>query len=77
MVIGYVLINTLPTKEHEAYADLQKVKEIAELHNLFGEYDLIAKIEAKDFDALGHVVIDKIRTIHGVIDTKTLIGLTF
>jgi len=41
---------------------------------LFGEYDLIAKIEAEDFNVSGQVVVDKIRSIAGVIDTKTLTG---
>ena len=48
-----------------------------ELHPLFGEFDLIAKIEAEDFNRLGQVVVDQIRTIPGVIDTKTLTGIKF
>jgi DNA-binding Lrp family transcriptional regulator len=45
MAIGFVLISTAPAKEHEVYNQLLNVKEIVELHPLFGEYDLIAKIE--------------------------------
>ncbi|MFQ6021028.1 MAG: Lrp/AsnC ligand binding domain-containing protein [Candidatus Aenigmatarchaeota archaeon] len=74
MGIGYVLISTAPAKEHETYSELEKVTEIVELHPLFGEYDLIAKIEADDFNELGSIVVDKIRSIDGVIDTKTLTG---
>jgi DNA-binding Lrp family transcriptional regulator len=77
MAVGFVLISTAPAKEHEVYNDLLSVKEIVELHPLFGEYDLIAKIEADDFNVLGQVVVDKIRTIPGVIDTKTLTGMKF
>jgi len=76
-VTGFVLINTAPTREHDAYLGLQKIKEIVELNNLFGEYDLIAKVEAADFNAVGQVVIEKIRAVKGVIDTKTLIGVEF
>ncbi|MBN2600112.1 MAG: Lrp/AsnC ligand binding domain-containing protein, partial [Candidatus Thermoplasmatota archaeon] len=50
---------------------------IIELHPLFGEYDLIAKIEADDFESLGDIVVNKIRSIEGVIDTKTLTGTKF
>jgi len=53
MAIGFVLISTAPAKEHEVYNELLKVKEIVELHPLFGEYDLIAKVEANDFNVLG------------------------
>ena len=44
---------------------------------MFGDYDLIAKVEADDLDVLAQVAVDKIRTIHGVIDTKTLAGIKF
>jgi DNA-binding Lrp family transcriptional regulator len=77
MAIGFVLISTAPAKEHEVYNELLKLKQIVELHPLFGEYDLIAKVEAEDFNELGQIVVDRIRTIHGVIDTKTLTGIKF
>ena len=77
MAIGYVLVTTTPTKEHEVYTELLRVKGIVELHLLFGEYDLIAKVEARDFDELGQLVVNKIRSVSGVISTKTLTGIKF
>ncbi len=77
MAIGFVLISTAPAKEQDVYAELLKVKEIVELHPLFGEYDLIAKIETKDFNQLGKVVVEYVRCVDGVIDTKTLTGIKF
>jgi DNA-binding Lrp family transcriptional regulator len=77
VAIGFVLISTAPAKEHEVYSELLRVKGIVELHPLFGEYDLIAKVEAEDFNALGQLVVDKIRAVPGVIDTKTLTGIKF
>ena len=77
MAVGFVLISAAPSKEHEVYNALLKVPEIVELHPLFGEYDLIAKIEGSDFDTLGHIIVNKIRTIEGVMDTKTLTGTRF
>jgi len=74
MAIGFVLINTAPAHEHEIYTKLSKIPEIVELHPLFGEFDLIAKIDAGDFEKLGELVVEKIRSIKGVIDTKTLTG---
>ena len=74
MAIGFVLINAAPAHEHEVYTKLSKVPEIVEVHLLFGEFDLIAKIEAEDFEKLGELVVNKIRSIKGVIDTKTLTG---
>jgi DNA-binding Lrp family transcriptional regulator len=77
MAVGFVLISAAPMKEHDVYNLLLKVPEIVELHPLFGEFDLIAKIEARDFDTLGHVIVNNIRTIEGVVDTKTLTGTKF
>ena len=70
MSIAFVLINTAPTREHIVYNKLLKEPEIIELHPLFGEYDLIARIEAKNFEKIGEIVTKKIRAIKGVIDTK-------
>ena len=77
MTVGFVLINAAPELEHEVYNKLSKVPQILELHPLFGEYDLIAKIDAEDFEKLREIVIDKIRSVKGVIDTKTLTGTKF
>lgn len=77
MAVGFVLISTAPGKEHEVYNALKNIPEIVELHPLFGEFDLIAKIETKDFNELGEIVVEKIRMIDGVIDTKTLTGIKF
>ena len=77
MVLGYVLIIAAPAHEHELYNKLSKIPEIIELRPLFGEYDLIAKIQAENFKNIGNIVINKIRTIEGIIDTKTLTGTKF
>ena len=77
MPVGYVLITTAPAKEHKVYEELKKIPEIKELHPLFGEYDFIIKIESEDLNTIGKVVVDKIRRIDGIIDTKTLTGVEF
>jgi len=77
MPIGFVLIKTAPTLEHEVYNRLLKVEQIIELNPLFGEYDLIAKIEGDDFEKLGEITINVIRTVKGVLVTKTLTGTRF
>ena len=77
MAIGFVLINVSPAHEHDVYNKLSKIPQIVELHPLFGEYDLIAKIDANDFEELDTIIVNKIRSITGVLDTKTLTGLAF
>ena len=75
MVIGFVLMHISPLHEYEVFNKLSKLKEVIELHPLFGEYDLIAKIEAGDYESIGQIIIHKIKTIDGIIDTKTLTGI--
>lgn len=77
MAIGFVLIKAVPTLEHEVYNTLSKIQAILEVQPLFGEYDLIVKIQAEDFEKLGEIVINGIRPVKGVIDTKTLTGTRF
>jgi DNA-binding Lrp family transcriptional regulator len=77
MTLAFILISAAPRKEHEVYNELLKIPEIIELHPLFGDYDLIARVEVPDLDTLSHIIIDKIRGIEGITDTKTLTGSKF
>ncbi len=74
MAIGFVLITVAPVRENYVYNELSKEPEIIELQPLLGKYDLIAKIEAKYYEKLGSIIINKIRSISGVVATKTLTG---
>ncbi|HYY47420.1 MAG TPA: Lrp/AsnC ligand binding domain-containing protein [Thermoplasmata archaeon] len=53
------------------------IEPIVELYPLFGEYDLIAKVEAESYDAIGSIVVSKIRSIEGVKATRTLARVAF
>jgi len=75
LVIGFIFIKTTAKKEYSACRELQRIPEIIELIPLFGEYDLLAKIEAHDFNTLSRIVMKKIRKVDGVEDTMTLPGI--
>lgn len=77
MSIAFVLISTVPGREQEIYNKISKFDHVEEIHPLFGEYDLIVKINAKDYSELGKIVIERIRTTEGVVDTKTLTIINF
>ena len=75
MATGFALLTISPLHEKEVYEVLdKKINEIVEVHPLFGEYDILLKIETADIDSIGDVVINKVRSLKGVTDTKTLIG---
>ncbi len=75
MVVGFVLMHVSPLHEYEVFNKLSKMPEVIEIHPLFGEYDLIAKVEAKDYEGIGEIIIQKIKIIEGITDTKTLTGI--
>jgi DNA-binding Lrp family transcriptional regulator len=77
MTIGFVLITTESQKELSVYETIHDIPEVRELHPLFGEYDMIAKVETREFDDLAKLVIDQIRAVQGVTDTKTLGAISF
>jgi DNA-binding Lrp family transcriptional regulator len=74
MAIGFALLSISPLHEKTVYDTLNTIPEVTEVHPLFGEYDILLKIECGNIDSIGDVVINKIRSIKGVMDTKTLIG---
>jgi len=74
MAIGFALLSISPLYEKGVYETLKNTAEIVEVHPLFGEYDILVKIECENIDAIGEIVIKRIRATKGVMDTKTLIG---
>ena len=77
MVIAYVLITTATGKEGFVLEQMRKLPGLSEVHQLFGQFDMIARLETKDYDVLCDEVLGKIRTIPGVTGTRTLICARF
>jgi DNA-binding Lrp family transcriptional regulator len=77
LVLGFILIKTGDNREEEVLEILQKNPEIMEAHALFGEYDLLAKVSAKDFRGVSSIVLKHIRSVDGVVHTETLPGISF
>jgi len=77
LALGFVLINVTPGREREVFDIQVKENNIQEIHPLFGEYDLIAKVTVKSMEDLGDIVFNKIRKIKGVTYMKTLTGAGF
>ncbi|MBK29728.1 MAG: AsnC family transcriptional regulator [Euryarchaeota archaeon] len=74
MAIGFVLINTMAGFEHDIRSALDNIEMVSGRWMLFGEYDLIAKIQADDEAELTRCIVEQVRMIPGIKDTKTLIG---
>ena len=77
MAIGYVLLNVSPGAEHDVYLQLQQLESVSDATVLFGDYDVIVKLVASDLSSIAKAVVESIRQIPGVLDTKTLAGAEF
>ena len=74
MAIGFVLITTEPGQEKMVRETLESIDLVTSGWMLFGEYDLIARVQADDEYDLTRCIVEQIRPMNGIVDTKTLIG---
>ena len=74
MAIGYVLINVQPGTEQQVYNDVRNLPHVTDATVLFGDHDLIVKLEANDLATIAKAVVEHIRAVEGVVNTKTLAG---
>ena len=74
MAVGYVLINVSPGLEMEVHEIMKNFDHVEDITVLFGDYDLIVKLVADDLATIAKTVVETIRPVNGVINTKTLAG---
>lgn len=74
MAIGYVLINVQPGTEQRVYEGVRSLPHVTDATVLFGDHDLIVKLEANDLATIAKAVVEHIRSVDGVVETKTLAG---
>jgi DNA-binding Lrp family transcriptional regulator len=77
MVVALVLIKTVTGHEREVMKGIEKIPEVTEAHLLLGVYDISAKIKVESNSDLAKVVSEKIRSLPGILDTKTLPVVSF
>jgi DNA-binding Lrp family transcriptional regulator len=74
MAVGFVLITTSPGKEIEVREAVSKFETVVGQWIVFGMHDLFVKIEAEDESELTRCIIQDIRNVPGISETRTLIG---
>lgn len=73
MVTAYLLINTVSGGETRIAEEIIKKKEVKDINIVYGSFDLIAKINVKDMNALQEFIIN-LRKNNDVESTSTLIS---
>lgn len=72
-VLAYVLFKVSSGTEREVCQKLVEFDEVLHADIIFGEYDVVAKIETQDLSTLEEFISDKIRTVPNVLVTSTMI----
>ncbi|MCX8175857.1 MAG: Lrp/AsnC ligand binding domain-containing protein [Candidatus Bathyarchaeota archaeon] len=72
-VVIYVLIVCEIGKESEIRGELEKIRGVTEARTVYGEYDVVARLETQSLRELDEIVTN-IRKIPGIVRTITLIS---
>jgi len=72
---AYVFINCDGGSEGPVINQLKSLNDVKEVHGTFGIYDIIAKIESSEQEALKKIISGQIRNIDHVTSTLTLIDI--
>ena len=71
MVQAYVLMQTEAGSAASVSAELAKIEGAISAHVVTGPYDVIARVEAGNIDALGKLVVSRIHAVVGITRTLT------
>ncbi len=72
MVTALVLIKVEKGKIHDVASILGAFEEVKEVFSVTGDYDLVAKVQVKEYENMSDIVTDKFQKIEGLISTKTM-----
>lgn len=75
MIEAYVLLRVKPGMDRSVFQAVKNLKQVKDMETLYGEYDLLMKIQVETMDDLDAFIFDTVRTIQGVERTTTLITI--
>jgi DNA-binding Lrp family transcriptional regulator len=71
---AYILISLVPGLEANTINQISALPGVQETDLVFGRWDVVVQVEAKNISDLSRMVINQIRGLQGVQTTETLIG---
>lgn len=75
MVTAFVLLNVTLGKEAEVITRLEETEGVKEAYQVYGVYDIIAKVEAENKERLTDVILTRLRKLENVKSTLTMVAL--
>jgi len=73
MTLAYITISTEVGVEREVMDRLSVLPEVKEVHEVYGVYDLVVRVETDKISELKEALGEKIRSLDGVRSTLTMI----
>ncbi len=73
MAEAYILIKVTVGSERDVVEKLQQLRELKDINELYGEWDIIARIQTDRIEDLDSILTEKIRAIPDVTITSTMI----
>jgi DNA-binding Lrp family transcriptional regulator len=75
MAMAFVLINVESGADAEVLQALKKISNVKEAYQVYGVYDIVAKVEAESMDKLKEIVTNRVRRLDKVRSTLTTIAM--
>ena len=73
--MAWVLISCEPGRERDVYVHLLSMPTVSEVSVVYGELDLVARIDFDDEKEMSKTLIVEMRTVEGIRKTEPLIAV--
>lgn len=71
----YILLNVVTGAEEKVMEDIKLIQNVRMAHNVYGVYDIIARVEADTMEEIKNIISWKIRRLDDVRSTITMIAV--
>jgi DNA-binding Lrp family transcriptional regulator len=75
MVTAFIFIQAKTGKDKELILELNRLDTVKNAQAVYGDYDIVTQVEAKNIDSLNNFILEKIRAMPNVSLTNTLLCL--
>ena len=74
MIVAYILAKVEAGKDEEVLRETMKMPGVRQAISTYGTYDLHVEVSFDTLEELDRFVFEKIRKVHGIKETVTLIA---
>ncbi|MBR79705.1 MAG: hypothetical protein CMA88_02845 [Euryarchaeota archaeon] len=75
MALAWILISCEPGRERDVYRHLLSMSAVSEVSVVYGELDLVARIDFESEMEMSKTLIGEMRHVEGIRKTETLIAV--